>query len=172
LAFEISRNSRKGQYALELLVSAVAFSLILASSISGWRDLEFKRFSYSSQQERFSAGSNALWQLTQSPGEPSDWENYALNESFPSALGLAKSPGELDAAKLNALVQLGSQDNYSLVKQKLGLYNRNFLLEVKAGNQTLYSFGAQLNDSSEKSVFSTFSSINSSSLVQVLLSVD
>ncbi len=85
---------------------------------------------------------NAANSLLRTPGDPSNWELYTINESGTVGLGLASAPGELDQMKVSAFFALANESaDYNASLAVLGLTNQNYRYNasLKALNGTVLS---------------------------------
>ena len=141
-------NKKSQIFSLDMLIAMLAFITILVSSIVIW---DYSQETINSKERRNElelASMNVLSTLIETPGIPSNWSDFPIqefNESNVHAIGLAKNNSlglshkgswEIDQKKLHYL----NSSTYEQAKKILGLAGFEFDLTIKIYNGSDYAF--------------------------------
>jgi hypothetical protein len=121
---------RKAQLFSQDIIFAMMLILFTFSLWLTLRDRVVTMISASEDKRQIDeAASNALGQLLESPGEPTNWNDldYA-NDTTVWSIGLASDRNVLDSSKVSAFVTMANSggDNYTTIKKFLGLNNAGY----------------------------------------------
>ena len=136
-------TQHRGQvFSYDLVFALMAVSFLLWYILNASNALA-ERVDYVEKENRMSeVAQSALDQLTETPGNPSDWRTLEAK-----SLGLAESRGVLDSGKVGQLVSLSSApEGYDRVRAMLSMNRQGgaFLFNLKvieAEGRESYSLG-------------------------------
>ena len=133
---------RRGQiFTTDLIMAVTVFLFVLTLSIVYSNQVANRVGLWEETNEREHAALLASRALVLSPGEPSNWENLAVEDI--NSIGLAVSKNAIDAGKLQRLADLNA-GGYEEAKALLGLARYDAWVEVRDLNkQLLESFGLE-----------------------------
>jgi len=177
---------RKAQLFSNDIIFAVVLVLFTFSMWLILRDRVLNMVSTSEDRREIDeAASDALGQLLETPGRPSNWNRLqTINETTVESLGLVSDRNILDSEKVSQFVTLAGSggDNYSIAKKLLGLdrsgYRFNFTVSSLSGmvlHSVNYTPSATLGNASYAALNTTASidrfALLNNSLVKVSLGV-
>ena len=165
--------SHKGQiFSLDVIIAVLAFTTILVSSIVIW---DYTHETISKTERRIElelATMNVLSTLLESPGSPSNWSNFPVNdfnESNVLSIGLTRNDSisliskdlwHLDYEKISYL----NPSTYNKTKKILGLAGHDFKLTINLFNGTEfsenYSVSGDLTNIEEQVVLTRYGLLN------------
>jgi len=137
-------------FTLDLIISVLAFSLIILSVLWLWESTDYNMRKYLEQSRRLKGLEQASTALVKTPGNPPNWESSPVSLSNVKSLGLAGKDNVLDRAKLESL----DDADYETTRKLLALGVQDFRLEV-TGNitkdpYTAYDIGQDLGTGEEQ----------------------
>ena len=149
----------KGQiFTTDLILAVTVFLFVLTLTIIYSNQVANRVGYWEEANDRENAALWASSALVLSSGEPSNWENLALEDI--NSIGLAGSKSVLLPSKLQRLVDLNS-GHYSEAKALLGLAKYGVRIEVSDLNkQLLNAFGLEPGSESQVSAFTRLAVLN------------
>lgn len=106
-------------------------------------------------------------QLVESPGYPTHWEQISLlTDNNVRTIGLTQERNVLNLNKIQKLVHLNDDQNYSFIKRVLGVSRYDFQVNISYLNGTqMYSYGRTPSPNSLVSVVSRLALLNNNVVV-------
>ncbi len=136
--------NKKGQaWSLDFIMMSMILIAILFTIIYSWNFISIRWNNITVYNRQYVAGLILSESLVSSSGNPPSWEYLnTTNTSTLIQIGLTNERNKINTAKLDRLNNLSLQ-NYSFVKQVLGIQNYEFFINVSNldRNVTLYSIG-------------------------------
>lgn len=121
------KNKRGQLFSVDLVVTVIAFIVILAFLLSFW-NLNVLRFSERKHSDELQLLSFQIIDvLIKSPGVPDNWEN---NLDGLSVIGLSSNSNILDSEKVNTFLSL----DYNLVKEKFNIERFDYQVKLLSIN--------------------------------------
>lgn len=149
-------SSKAQIYSTDLFVGVTIFLLVLTSFLILW-STGINRLTYFEKERwRDETARVIAEQLVESPGYPTHWEQISiLTETNLRTIGLTKERNVLNMDKIQKLLHLDDDQNYTFIKRVLGAGKYDFCVNVSSLDGTnLYSYGRAPTSDSVVSVVS------------------
>jgi len=158
-------NSKGQMFSTDFILASIAFLFILTMATISSTEIASRIELIEEGQARDNAAMQAANALLLGEGSPANWENLADLNTV-SSLGIARNRNYVDAAKLQRLVDLNS-DNYLGVRQLLGLQGYGLKVSVlnMQSNQSLAEFGLEPVGEEKTSAVNRIASYNGTDVI-------
>ena len=173
------RGARKGQtLSIDFIFSSSFFLLSVLFLLLVWGSLLNRIVQERASVRLEQSATFAISSLVETTGDPANWESIGQNQT--KAIGLSSERGVLSNQKLAALQSYNiigsnaSQQNYTQVKQILGIGDLGVHMQVVQNNSTVFDFGEPRHAKNENITYDYVVSrqvIYNSSLAQLTLEV-
>ncbi|MEM3556122.1 MAG: hypothetical protein QXF56_05370 [Candidatus Micrarchaeia archaeon] len=159
---------RKAQLFSQDIIFAIILALFLLSMWFVLRDRVLHSISTSNDRTLIDeAASNALSQLLETSGNPSNWNKLGIiNDNTVWSIGLVSERNVIDSEKLEKFVDLSNGDNYTTIKRFIGLERESYEF-----NFTVYSLDGSVLYNTTRSPSASYgnasySTMNTTALVE------